>query len=329
MLQYIIRRLLLIIPTFLVVTFITFVIIQLPPGDYADTVVAGLVAQGDNINAEATLANLRTAYGIGEPVPIQYAKWMWGILTRGDFGIAFQYNQPVGSMIWEPIRYTVALTLAALLITWLIAFPVGIYSAVRQYSLGDYLGTTLAFIGISVPSFLLALVVMYIFFKYFNITFGGLFSSELEKAPWSLAKLADLIQHTWLAVLILGVTSTGGLIRTLRANLLDEMRKPYVITARAKGLPEWKVVTKYPLRLALNPFISGVGFVLPSLVNGSIVLSLVMSLPLVGVHLLRALTAQDMYLAGSLIMITSMLTIIGVFISDLLLAWVDPRIRFE
>jgi peptide/nickel transport system permease protein len=328
MLQFILRRILLMIPTFFVISFVTFIIIQLPPSDYAETYVSSLIAQGDT-NAQSQLENLRALYGIGEPMYEQYAKWMWGIITRGDFGIAFQYQQPVSFIIWDRIELTMIITLGGVLVSWLIAFPIGIYSAVRQYSLGDYLATFLAFIGISVPSFLLALVIMYVGFKYFNATVSGLFSSEMELAPWSLAKVIDFCGHAWLPVLILGISSTGGLIRTLRANLLDEMRKPYVITARAKGLPEWKVVTKYPLRLALNPFISGIGFTLPLLVNGSIIISVVMNLPLVGTMLLRALQSQDMYLAGSLIMITSLMTILGVFLSDMLLAWVDPRIRFQ
>jgi peptide/nickel transport system permease protein len=328
MLQYILKRILLMIPTILVISFVAFIIIDLPPSDYAETYVATLAANG-NVTSQETLDQLRNLYGLGEPAPERYVKWMWGIVTRGDFGVAFQYNQPVSSMIWDRIWATMAITLGGLLISWLIAFPVGIYSAVRQYSMGDYLATFLAFVAISVPSFLLALVIMYIRFKYFDITMSGLFSSEMEKAPWSLSKVADFFEHAWLPIIVLGIGAIGGLIRTLRANLLDEMRKPYVITARAKGLPEWKVVTKYPLRLALNPFISGVGFTLPQLVNGSIIISVVMNLPLVGSMLLSALTAQDMYLAGSLILITSVLTIIGVFLSDLLLAWVDPRIRFE
>lgn len=328
MLQYILKRILLMIPTIFVISFVAFIIIDLPPSDYAETYVATLAANG-NVTSQETLDQLRNLYGLGEPAPERYVKWMWGIVTRGDFGVAFQYNQPVSSMIWDRIWLTMAITLGGLLISWLIAFPVGIYSAVRQYSMGDYLATFLAFVAISVPSFLLALVIMYIRFKYFDITMSGLFSSEMEKAPWSLSKVADFFEHAWLPIIVLGIGAIGGLIRTLRANLLDEMRKPYVITARAKGLPEWKVVTKYPLRLALNPFISGVGFTLPQLVNGSIIISVVMNLPLVGSMLLSALTSQDMYLAGSLILITSVLTIIGVFLSDLLLAWVDPRIRFE
>ena len=328
MFQYIFRRILLFIPTFFVISFVTFVVIQLSPSDYAETYVASLSANG-NVTSTDTLESLRNLYGIGEPVYVQYGKWMWGILTRGDFGISFQYMQPVSSIIWDRIWLTMAITLGGVLVTWLIAFPIGIYSAVRQYSLGDYLSTFLAFIGISVPSFLLALVIMYIAFKYFNTTVGGLFSSNMEKAPWGVDKAVDFLQHAWLPMLILGISSTGGLIRTLRANLLDEMRKPYVITARAKGLPEWRVVTKYPLRLALNPFISGVGFTLPLLVNGSIIISVVMNLPMVGSLLLTSLQAQDMYLAGSLIMVTSLMTIVGVFASDMLLAWVDPRIRYE
>ena len=327
MLQYILRRILLIIPTFFVISFVTFAVIQLPPSDYAQTYVANLAANG-NVTSLETLESLRNLYGIGESVYVQYAKWMWGILSRGDFGLSFQYLQPVSFIIWDRIWLTMVITLGGVLVSWLIAFPVGIYSAVRQYSLGDYISTFLAFIGISVPSFLLALVIMYVSFKYLNTTVGGLFSSEMEKAPWGLAKAIDFLKHAWLPMVILGISSTGGLIRTLRANLLDEMRKPYVITARAKGLPEWKVVTKYPLRLALNPFISGVGFTLPLLVNGSIIISVVMNLPMVGSMLLTSLQAQDMYLAGSLIMITSLMTILGVFLSDILLAWVDPRIRY-
>ena len=236
MLQYILKRVLLMIPTIFVISFVAFIIIDLPPSDYAETYVATLAANG-NVTSQETLDQLRNLYGLGEPAPERYVKWMWGIVTRGDFGVAFQYNQPVSSMIWDRIWLTMAITLGGLLISWLIAFPVGIYSAVRQYSMGDYLATFLAFVAISVPSFLLALVIMYIRFKYFDITMSGLFSSEMEKAPWSLSKVADFFEHAWLPIIVLGIGAIGGLIRTLRANLLDEMRKPYVITARAKGLP--------------------------------------------------------------------------------------------
>jgi peptide/nickel transport system permease protein len=254
---------------------------------------------------------------------------MEGIVMRGDFGIAFEYHQPVSSLIWERVFLTLFLSLASIIITWLVAFPIGIYSAVKQYSLSDYVFTFLGFIGISVPGFLLALVMMYIMFKYFGTTIGGLFSTEMVTAPWSMDKAMDLIQHIWLPVVILAVGGTAELIRIMRANLLDELHKPYVITARSKGLPRWKVLLKYPVRLALNPFVSTIGWTLPALVSGSIIISVVMSLPTTGPMLLRSLQSQDMYLAGSLILILSILTIIGTLVSDILLAWLDPRIRFQ
>ena len=224
---------------------------------------------------------------------------------------------------------TIVLSLGSVFITWLIAFPIGIYSAVKQYSLGDYVFTFIGFIGIAVPGFLLALVLMYVRFKYFGETIGGLFSSEFVNAPWSMARVADFIQHMWIPVLILAFGGTAELIRIMRANLLDEMRKPYVITARSKGLPEWKVLLKYPVRLALNPFVSTIGWTLPYLVSGSIILSVVMNLPTTGPMLLRALQVQDMYLAGAVILILSVLTILGTLLSDILLAWLDPRIRYQ
>ncbi|MEW5720024.1 MAG: ABC transporter permease, partial [Chloroflexota bacterium] len=246
-----------------------------------------------------------------------------------NYGIAFEMRQPVASLIWERVWLTLALSLGSVLITWLIAFPVGIYSAVKQYSWGDYIFTLFGFIGIAVPSFLLALVLMYIQFKYFGTTSGGLFSAEMVNAPWSWDKVMDLVEHIWIPVLILAFGGTAELIRIMRANLLDELRKPYVITARAKGLPEWRVLLKYPVRLALNPFVSTIGWTLPYLVSGSIILSVVMNLPTTGPMLLRALQVQDMYLAGALILILSVLTIIGTLVSDILLAWLDPRIRYQ
>jgi peptide/nickel transport system permease protein len=329
MLQYILRRLVLMVPTFLVTSIVAFAVIQLPPGDFATTYVAALAAQGDSSSAQDVLAQLRASYGLDQPMYIQYGKWMWGILTRGDFGIAFEFHQPVSSLIWERVWLTLALTLASVVITWMIALPTGIFSAVRQYSIGDYFLTLLGFLGISVPGFLVALVIMYIQFKYFSTTIGGLFSPDMETAPWSLAKIGDLVRHIWLPVFILAIGGTAELIRIMRANLLDELRKPYVVTARSKGLPEWKVLLKYPVRLALNPFVSTIGWTLPQLVSGSIIISVVMSLPTTGPLLLRSLQAQDMYLAGSIILILSILTIIGTLLSDILLAYLDPRIRFQ
>ena len=328
MLQYILRRVLWMIPTFLVTSLVAFAIIQLPPGDYATSYLANLSAQGTQASKDVA-ESLRQAYGLGEPMPIQYWKWMQGILTRGDFGIAFELIQPVSSLLWEKVWLTIVLSLGSVFITWLIAFPIGIYSAVKQYSLGDYVFTFIGFIGIAVPGFLLALVLMYVRFKYFGETIGGLFSSEFVNAPWSMARVADFIRHIWIPVLILAFGGTAELIRIMRANLLDEMRKPYVITARSKGLPEWKVLLKHPVRLALNPFVSTIGWTLPYLVSGSIILSVVMNLPTTGPMLLRALQVQDMYLAGAVILVLSVLTILGTLLSDILLAWLDPRIRYQ
>ena len=328
MLHYILRRVLLMIPTIFVISMVAFAIIQLPPGDFATSYIANLSALGDQISQDAE-ERLREEYGLGDPFPIQYFKWIKGIVLHGDFGLAFDLRQPVSQVIWERVWLTIALSLGSVFITWIIAFPIGIYSAVKQYSIGDYVFTFLGFIGIAVPNFLLALVLMYIQFKYFNTTIGGLFSDEFVNAPWSLPKLADLFQHLWIPVLILAFGGTAQLIRIMWANLLDEMRKPYVITARAKGIPEWKVLFKYPVRLALNPFVSTIGWTLPYLVSGSIILSVVMNLPTTGPMLLRALQVQDMFLAGAVILILSLLTIIGTLVSDILLALLDPRIRYQ
>lgn len=328
MLQFIVRRIFLMIPTFIVTSIVAFIIIQLPPGDFATTYLAAQAAQGDTAALEM-VDQIRTTYGLDQPMAVQYLKWMEGIILRGDFGIAFEWRQPVSSLIWERVWLTLGLSLLSVLLTWVIALPIGIYSAVRQYSVGDYIFTLLGFLGISVPSFLIALLIMYWLFTSFGITVGGLFSSEMLNAPWSWAKLMDLLNHLWLPVLILAIGGTAELIRIMRANLLDELRRPYVVTARSKGLTEWKVLTKYPVRLALNPFVSTLGWTLPQLVSGSIIISVVMSLPTTGPLLLRALQAQDMYLAGSIILILSALTIIGTLLSDVLLAWLDPRIRLQ
>ncbi len=327
MLQFIIRRILLIIPTFFVISVVAFAIIQLPPGDFATSMLSNMAAQGEG---GADLAEqIRTTYGLDQPVYVQYAKWMWNILTKFDFGISFEFSQPINTLIWERVALTVALSLGSVVLTWLIALPIGIFSAVKQYSLGDYIFTFLGFIGISVPSFLIALVVMYVMFKDFGTTIGGLFSSDMISAPWGWPKVVDLFNHIWLPIVILAIGGTAELIRIMRANLLDELRKPYVVTARAKGLPEWRVLLKYPVRIALNPFVSTIGWTLPALVSGSIIISVVMSLPTTGPMLLRSLQGQDMYLAGSIVLILSVLTIIGTLLSDILLALLDPRIRYQ
>jgi peptide/nickel transport system permease protein len=327
MIQFILRRILLMIPTFFVISIVAFAIIQLPPGDYATTLLSSMAASGES--GAASAEQIRQSYGLDQPVYVQYVKWMWNIFTKSDFGISFEFSQPVNSLIWERVALTVALSLGSVLLTWAVALPIGIYSAVKQYSIGDYIFTFLGFVGISVPSFLIALVVMYLMFKYMSTTIGGLFSSEMIAAPWSWDKVVDLFNHIWLPIVILAIGGTAELIRIMRANLLDELRKPYVVTARAKGLPEWKVLLKYPVRIALNPFVSTIGWTLPALVSGSIIISVVMALPTTGPMLLHALQSQDMYLAGSIVMILSVLTIIGTLLSDVLLALLDPRIRYQ
>lgn len=326
MLQFTIRRILYMIPTLFMVSIISFVIIQLPPGDYLTSVVTAMTATGETIDASA-LAAMEQRYGLGQPIYVQYWKWISGILLRGDFGQSFEWNQPVNELIWGRLALTFTISLVTLLFTWMLAFPIGIYSAVRQYSVGDYVATIIGYIGLATPNFLLALILMYIGFKYLNQSVGGLFSPEFADAPFSLAKMWDLFQHLWIPVIIIGTAGTAGLIRIMRANLLDELHKPYVVTARAKGMTETSLTLKYPVRVALNPFVSTVGWTLPVLVSGAAIVSIVLSLPTTGPLLLRALLSQDMYLAGSFILLLSVLTIVGTLISDILLAWLDPRIR--
>ena len=302
-------------------------IIQLPPGDYVTSYIAQLEASGD-IVTDQEAENLKRQYGLDQPVTMQYVKWVSQIM-RGNFGMSMEWRRPVGDLIGERLALTVLLTLAALVLTWILALPAGIYSAVHQYSPADYTFTFLGLVGLAVPNFLLALVVMYLGFRYFGANVGGLFSPAYIDAPWSLARCWDLMKHLWLPALILGAAGTGQLLRIMRANLLDEIRKPYVVAARARGLQERRVLLKYPVRLALNPFISTVGYTLPVLVSGSIIISIVLSLPTVGPLLLKALLAQDMFLAGTIILLIGVLTVIGTFISDLMLMWVDPRIRME
>jgi peptide/nickel transport system permease protein len=328
MLSYIIRRLLYMIPTVLVISIISFVIIQLPPGDYLTSMVAGMAERGEEIDA-ATIEALRARYGLGEPVYVQYYKWMRGILLRGDFGQSFEWSRPVKDIIWERLGWTLVISVCTVLFIWVLAFPIGIYSAVRKYSVGDYVATFIGFVGVATPGFLLALVLMYIAFSQFGQTVGGLFSPKYLDEAWSWGKFWDLLSHLWVPLVILGTSGTASLIRRMRANMLDELHKPYVLTAKAKGLSEWKAIIKYPVRVALNPFISTIGWELPKIVSGSQVVGIVLSLPVTGPLLLRALKAQDMYLAGSFIMMISVLTVIGTLISDLLLAWFDPRIRYQ
>jgi peptide/nickel transport system permease protein len=328
MLQFVLRRVFLMIPTLFAISIVAFIIIQLPPGNFLTSYIANLSASGETVQQDVIDA-LNQRYGLDQPIYVQYFKWIGNIILRGDFGHSFDWNTPVENLIWERLSLTLLISVSTLLFTWVIAFPIGIYSAVRQYSIGDYIATFFGFLGLAIPNFLLALVLMYIAFKYFNQSVGGLFSPDYIDAPWSVGKVLDLIAHMWIPMIILGTAGAAGLIRIMRANLLDELRKPYVRTARAKGLPEWKVILKYPVRVALNPFISTAGWLLPSLVSGSIIVAVVLSLPTTGPLLLRALTSQDMFLAGSFILMLSLLTLVGTLLSDILLAWLDPRIRFE
>ena len=327
MLAYLIRRLILAILTVWAISVLAFVIIQLPPGDYITSYIAQMSASGSFVTEQEADA-LREQYGLNKPVWVQYLRWM-KLVLRGNFGIALEWQRPVAEVIGDRLWLTMVVSVAAVLLTWGLALPIGIYSAVRQYSVGDYLATFIGFIGLAVPSFLLALVLMYAGFKLFNANIGGLFSDQFVEAPWSLAKAWDLTKHLPLPALILGLAGTAQLIRIMRANLLDELRKPYVMTARARGLPESRVILKYPVRVALNPFASTIGYLLPYVVSGSIIVSLVLSLPTVGPLLLRALVAQDMFLAGTIVLLLGVMTVIGTFLSDLLLMWIDPRIRTE
>ncbi|MCK0122217.1 MAG: ABC transporter permease [Yoonia sp.] len=327
MLGFLFRRIVYMIPTVFLVSVVTFAIIQLPPGDYLDTLAAELNDSGGL--DEGTMQSLRDQYGLGQPMYVQYLKWMKGILFHFNFGISFEKNVPVNDLIWDRLGWTFGISILTLLFIWITALPIGIYSAVRKYSVGDYTATFFGFVGLAVPNFLLALVMMYVSFKYFGQSVGGLVSPEYLDQPWSWDKFVDLIKHIWMPIVVVGTSGAAALIRIMRANLLDELYRPYVVTARAKGMSEFQLLMRYPVRVALNPFVSTIGWILPTLVSGEIIVAVVMNLPTTGPLLLRALLVQDMYLAGSLILIVSMLTVIGTLISDVLLAWIDPRIRYQ
>lgn len=315
------------IVTVFAVTTVSFIIIQLPPGDYLTTYIANLESQGTFVS-EDLVASLKARFGLGEPLYVQYFRWVSG-LFRGDWGISFQYEQPVSNLIWERFALTVVISFLSLLVTWAVAFPIGVYSATHQYSIGDYLFTVIGFVGRAIPDFMLALILMWWSYNTFGIATWGLFSEPYVDAPWSLGKVLDLLKHVWIPVLIISTSGAAGLIRVMRANLLDELKKPYVIAAKAKGVPKWKAIWKYPVRIAANPFISVLGWSLPQLVSGATIVSVVLSLPTAGPLFLRALQSQDMYLAGGFVLLLSLLTVIGTFISDILLVWLDPRIRYE
>ena len=327
MLGYVIRRILIMIPTLLAISVITFVIIQLPPGDYLTTLVNEMQSRGESMD-QGRLAMLRETYGLDRPMHEQYALWLAGML-RGDFGYSFEYNLPVSDVVGDRLSLTAIVSFATILFIWVVSFPIGIYSATRQYSLGDYVLTFLGFLGLATPSFLLALVMLYFANVWFGTSIGGLMDPRYIGQPWSWAKAMSVFEHMWIPVIVIGTAGTAAMIRRLRANLLDELHKPYVVTARAKGLPPGRALVKYPLRVALNPFVSDIGNLLPQVVSGAAIVSVVMSLPTTGPMLLQALRSQDMNLAGSFLMFLAVLTVIGVFLSDLALAALDPRIRLS
>lgn len=328
MLQFIMKRLLYLIPVLIAISIVTFAIIDLPPGDYLSAYIATLEADGASIDSERA-AQLRERYGLDEPLLVRYGKWFSNIILRGDFGYSLEHKRDVIDVLGERMGLTVFISIATVFITWIIAIPLGIYTALRKYSLGDYIASFIGFIGMAIPSFLFALILLWFSFFYLGRTPGGLFSPEFIEAPWSFERFLDMLGNLWIPLLIIGTSGTAGLMRILRANLLDELNKPYVETARSKGLPEWRLTVKYPVRIALNPFVSGIGGILPGLIGGEAIISKVLNLNTAGPLMIDALLAQDMYLAGSYIFIVSVLSVMGVLISDILLAWLDPRIRYS
>ncbi|WP_094463928.1 ABC transporter permease [Pannonibacter phragmitetus] len=327
MLGYILRRLAWAVPTLIFISFISFLIIQLPPGDFVTAYAAQLRNGGEYIT-EAEEALMRAQFGLNDPLLVQYWRWISNIVFYGDFGRSLEWNAPVSDLIWDRLGLTLLISTLSMIFTWLIAIPVGVYSATRQYSIFDYVFTVFGFLGKGVPDFLLALILMWTAFVWLNMDVGGLISPQFEGKPWDLAKIINLLEHLWIPLVVLATGGAAGLIRVMRANMLDELRKPYVETAYAQGFTERTVVWRYPVRVALNPFISTVGWALPALFSGDVITAVVLNLPTTGPLLLQALKMQDMYLAGSFILILSVFTVIGTVVSDILLALSDPRIRF-
>jgi peptide/nickel transport system permease protein len=328
MLRYIGRRILILIPTLAAISVITFVVIQLPPGDYLTTLTAQRAAQGD-VMPTGELARLTERYALDEPVIVQYWEWISNIVLHGDFGESFDYARPVSALLAERLPLTIALSVSTLIFIWVVSFPIGVYSAIRQYSVGDYGFTFLGYLGLAVPNFLIALLLMWIGLQFFDLNAGGILSPEYRDAPWSPAKVGDLLAHLWVPIVIWGTAGTAGNIRVLRANLLDELRKPYVVAARARGMPERTMTITYPVRVAMNPFFSTIGWILPGLIAADAITSKVLNLQTTGPLMLRALLAQDMYLAGAILLISAVLVVIGTLVSDIALGWLDPRVRLR
>jgi len=325
MLRYTAHRIVMMIPTLIAISVIVFVIIQLPPGDFLETHISELIAQGENVDPER-IQFLREEYGLDKPLYQQYAIWFTGFL-QGDLGFSFEHKLPVSEVIGHRLWLSFIVALATIIFTYAVSFPIGVYSAVKQYSVGDYTLTFIGFLGLATPNFLLALILLYFANVWFGTSIGGLMDPEFIDQPWSWGKFQSVLEHLWVPVVVIGTSGTASMIRRLRANLLDELQKQYVITGRAKGLSPLKLLLKYPLRLSLNPFIADIGMILPQVISGAVLVSVVLDLPTTGAMLLQALQSQDMFLAGSFLMFEAILVVIGVFLSDLALALLDPRIR--
>ena len=325
MIVLIFRRVVLALPTLLFISIVSFAIIQLPPGDFVTTRVSQWIAQGESVDAE-TETMLRARYGVDQPVALQYLKWLRNLI-RGDLGVSWAWAKPVGELVAERLPWSLLVSCISLVFVYLVAIPIGVLSATRQYTLSDYAFTFVGFIGLAIPNFLFALIFLWLFFVATGNSAIGLFSREYLSAPWSVGRVLDLLKHLIIPVIIVGTAGTASLIRVMRANLLDELKKQYVIVARAKGLAEGRLLFRYPVRMAINPIVSTVGWTLPALVNGELLTSIVLGLPTLAPVLLQSLLTEDLYLAGSIIFILSILTVVGTLLSDLLLVWADPRIR--
>jgi peptide/nickel transport system permease protein len=327
MMRYLARRLLLMAAMMVALSIVCFAIIQLPPGDFLSARIAGMAGAGDTVDA-ANVERLRAQYGLDQPFIVQYWRWISGVVV-GELGFSFELRMPVADVIGERLGISLTVEVLAIIVLWAIAIPVGIYSAVRQYSVGDIAATLFGFIGLAIPNFLLALLLMYVSYVAFGATIGGLFSPEYVDARWSLGRLLDFLGHVWAPVLVIATGGAAQIIRILRANLLDELSRPYVDTARAKGMAEWRLILRYPVRVAMNPLVSTVGWLLPTIISSSVVTGIVLNLPTLSPVLLRSLLSQDMHLAGALILLIGALTLLGTLLSDVLLAWLDPRIRLS
>ena len=328
MLSYVLKRIVQLIPILFLISVVSFSIIELPPGDFADFYISSLRQSGMTI-LDDEARRIKEEYGFNKPLIEKYLRWLGNIVLNGNFGYSFEYQKPVNDIIWDKLPLTIGFTLGAMIISWIIAIPIGIYSALNQYSKTDYIFTFIGFIGLATPPFLMALLFAWFFLKIFDYSVLGLYSPEYATAPWSFDKFVDMLKHLILPVILIGLQGTGTIIRIMRGNLLDELKKPYVVTAKAKGVPFKKLLMKYPVRMAINPIISTIGWLLPALIAGEILISIVLGIQTLGPVLLRSVLSQDMWLAASIVMILSFLTVLGSLLSDLLLVWLDPRIRYE